>query len=247
MTTEPKVELITTIPGLNEIKDALPKPASKFIPDWWKNTPTVPTTFNIDGVSFGNVKVCPAFPDYFNKGFIVPMWVDSFLFYTDKNEDGIPEWKWRTANDQFIWELHTNEQYLNNVPHKFFGKESYFIFKSRLPWYVFTPPGYSLYQLPPFFHFNEDFSAIPGVRNTDTYHEMNIQLVIHSKNKEIFIPRGTPLAHYIPFKREAIDLEVRCATGEDTNLIAGHNLNFTTQFRPTTGYKKDKKKDIDTY
>jgi len=246
MTTEPKIELVTTIPGLNEIKDALPKPASKFIPDWWKNTPTVPTTFDMNTVSIGNVKVCPSFPDYFSKGFIVPMWVDSFLYYTE-NEDNIPEWKWKTANGQFSWSMHSKEQYLNDVPHKFFGKESHFIFKSRLPWYVFTPPGYSLYQLPPFFHFNEDFSAIPGVRDTDLYHEMNIQIVIHSKNKEIFIPRGTPLAHYIPFKRETIGLDVRYATERDNNLIAGHDLRTTTQFSALTGYKKAKKRAKDNY
>lgn len=240
MTIEPKVKLITTLPGLNEVEEALPKPASKFIPEWWKNTPNIPHKISLDSHQAGNVKGCPSFPDYFSKGFIVPMWVDSILCYTD-DEDG-KSWRWKTASSKFSWGAHANEQYIDDVPHKFFGKESYFIFKSRLPWYVYTDPGYSLYQLPPFFHFNEDFSVIPGVRDTDVRHEMNIQLVLHSKNKEIFIPRGTPIAHFIPFKREKIDLETRYATEDEINLLAGYDLRVETEFRPLVSYKKDKKR-----
>ena len=241
MDFEPKVELVTTIPGLNEIDDVLPKPASKFIPDWWKNTDTITTKVEMNNLSVGNVKVCPSFPDYFSKGFIVPMWVDSFLAY-EGDDDGNGEWRWQTASNQFSWEVHPHRQYLQDVPHKFFGKEGYFIFKIKFPWYVFTSPGYSLYQLPAFFHFNNDFSVIPGVRDTDVYHEMNIQVVIHSKNKEIFIPRGTPIAHYIPFKREKSDLDIRYATEKDSALIAAHELNLKTKFKPSVAYKDDKKR-----
>lgn len=238
---EPQVELITTINGLNEIEEALPKPASKFIPDWWKTTPAFPTQAFIEGRIAGNVKVCPSFPDYFSKGFIVPMWTDSIL-QVDTDEEGKDIWRWRTSSNLFSWQNHEKYQYLEDVPHTYFGKESYFVFKTRVPWFVFTPSGYSLYQLPPFFHFNEDFSVIPGVRDTDIYHEMNIQLVIHSKKKEIFIPRGMPLAHFIPFKREKLDLNIKYADEESTRRIAAHELNLQTKFSPLVAHKADKKK-----
>jgi len=242
---EPKVELVTDLPGLNSIEDALPKPASRFLPEWWKEMPTVRTEFSLDLDTPGNAKICPSFPDYLSRGFIVPMWVDSIL-YTDKDSDGNDTWRWRTADAKFSWEHHDNEQYLKHAPHKYLGREGYFVFKSRMPWYVFTEPGYSLYQLPPLLHFNEDFSAVPGVRDTDVYHEMNIQLVIHSLKKEIFIPRGTPLAHYIPFKREKVDLEIRYATEKDKEQIAAHQLNLTTKFSPVGVYKADRRRVNET-
>jgi hypothetical protein len=240
MEIEPLVELVTDIKGLNEVEEALPKPASHFVPNWWKKTPTVLAEPHIDSFTHGNVKTCPSFPDYFSKGFIVPMWVDSILLF-DTDKDGNDFWRWTTSNSSFTWETHSKEQYLNHSPHLYFGKKAHFVFKTKFPWYVFTSPGYSLYQLPPFFHFNEDFSVVPGVRDTDVYHEMNIQIVIHSKSKEIFIPRGTPLAHFIPFKREKIDLKVRYATDEDKIKMAAHDLNLDTKFSHVSSYKAERK------
>lgn len=237
-----KIELITDIPGLNDIEDAVPKPASKFLPDWWRDTPALKTETTLTSHVNGNFKICPSFPDYFSRGFIVPMWVDSIL-YADKDENNEDIWAWKTSNEQFSWQAHANYQYLKDVPHKYFGKESYFVFKAKLPWYVFTSPGISVYQLPTFFHFHEDFSVVPGVRDADIYHELNIQLLIHSKKKEIFIPRGTPLAHYIPFDRNlAIDLEIKYAEGNDINRIEAHRMNVRTKFSPLVAYKQDKKK-----
>lgn len=237
---EPKIRLVTDIPGLNSIEDAVPKPASKFLPEWWKTMPIKKTTPSLEGVAFGNAKVCPSFPAYLSRGFIVPMWVDSIL-YVEKDTEGNDCWRWRTADQKFSWQVHGSGQYMQHASHKYLGREGYFVFKSTLPWYVFTDPGYSLYQLPTLLHFNEDFSAVPGVRDTDVYHEMNIQLVIHSLKKEIFIPRGTPLAHFIPFKRETVDLEVQYATEEDKEKIAAHKLNVSTKFSPLVAYREDVK------
>jgi hypothetical protein len=64
--------------------------------------------------------------------------------------------------------------------------------------------------------------------------------------KEIFIPRGTPLAHYIPFKREKVDLEIRYATEKDKEQIAAHQLNLTTKFSPVGVYKTDRRRVNET-
>ena len=231
------VDFVTTIEGLSELDDCVPKKAQEYIPDWWKNSPTIKSKKKWSGNSAGNMKVCPSFSDYFTKGYIVPMWVDSHLYFNSETKD----WRWATSDSKFTWEMHTNEQYLDYVDHKFLNKESFFIFKTKLPWNVFTTKGYSLYQLPTFFHFNEDFSVVPGVRDTDVYHEMNIQFLIHTDKKEIFIPRGTPLAQYIPFKREKTILNVREANKKDLFNINKHNLNLSTRFVPLESYLKDRK------
>jgi hypothetical protein len=237
-TKTPEVNFITTVPGLNLLEDCLPKSAKEYIPEWWKEAPTIKTEKTWEGSIPGNMKVCPSFSDYFTKGYIVPMWVDSHLYYDSDSGD----WKWKTADGKFGWSSHSNSQYLDYVDHKFLNKDSFFVFKIRLPWYVFTTKGYSLYQLPTFFHFNEDFSVVPGVRDTDVYHEMNVQLLIHSNKKEIFIPRGTPLAQYIPFKREKTKYNIREATQKDLSKISAHDLNLSTRFIVLSSYLKDRKK-----
>lgn len=234
----PKVEFVTTVPGLEMLEDCLPKPAKEYIPQWWKNSLTIKTKKTWEGAIGGNMKVCPSFSDYFTKGYIIPMWCDSHLYYNSETKD----WSWATADNRFIWSSHPGEQYLDYVDHKFLNQKSFFVFKIQIPWYVFTSKNYSLYQLPTFFHFNEDFSVVPGVRDTDIYHEMNIQLVIHSDKKEIFIPRGTPLAQYIPFKREKTEYNIREATKKDLSKISIHNLNFSTRFVKLTSYLNDRKK-----
>ena len=234
----PEVNFVTNIFGLNLLEDCVPKPAKEYIPQWWKDTPTIKTEKHWGGSNHGNMKVCPSFSDYFTKGYIVPMWVDSHLYYDSSTGEG----KWVTADGNFIWESHSNEQYLDYVDHKFLNKESFFVFKIKLPWFIFTTKGYSLYQLPTFFHFNEDFSVVPGVRDTDVYHEMNVQILIHTDKKEIFIPRGTPLAQYIPFKREKTNYDVREATQKDLSKISAHNLNLSTKFVKLSSYLKDRKK-----
>jgi hypothetical protein len=233
----PEVNFISRMHGLTLLEDCLPKPAQEYIPQWWKDAPTIKSEKNWNGLVVGNMKVCPSFSDYFTKGYIVPMWVDSHLKYD--SETG--EWAWVVADNRFYWESHPNSQYLDYVDHKFLNKSSFYTFKTQLPWNIVTTKGYSLYQLPTFFHFNEDFSVVPGVRDTDVYHEMNIQLLIHSDKKEIFIPRGTPLAQYIPFKREKTKYDIREPNEKDLLRIAAHELNQTTRFIPLKSYLKDRK------
>jgi len=238
MFNRPKVEFISDIPGLTLIDECIPKPIQKFIPDWWKDFPNKKTTHSINETIFGNAKVCPSFVDYFSNGFVIPMWVDSYLYYDNEKEI----YSWRTACNEFQWQTHSNDQYINHVSHKYMGKDSYFVFKILCPWRVITNKGYSLYQLPTFYEFNEDFSAIPGVRDSENYHEMNIQILIHSTKKEIFIPRGTPLAHFIPFKKEKINYEIREKTESDRLMLSSNRLKIETKFSPLNTYNDEKRK-----
>jgi hypothetical protein len=235
---EPIIQFISTIPGLSSIDDCIPKPAIKFIPSWWKQTKNFPSYHHIDKAEAGNVKNCPSFMDYFSSGYILPMWADTILYYDNETKD----WSWRSSDARFTYSNHNNDQYLDFVNHSFLGKESYFVFKAHAPWRIITKPGYSTYQLPVFYHFNEDFSVLPGIRDSDTYHQINPQIVIHSSKKEIFIPRGTPLAQYIPFKREKNSILVRDANDKDMIKFMKDDLNFTTKFKGSDLYIDERKK-----
>ena len=232
------IEFVSTIPGLSSIEECVPKPAVKFIPTWWKEMKHVPSYHHIDEAVAGNVKNCPSFIDYFSQGYILPMWADTILYYDDQTKD----WSWRTSDPRFTYSNHNNDQYLDFSNHNFLGFDSYFIFKAHCPWRIITPPGYSTYQIPTFYHFNKDFSVLPGIRDSDTYHQINPQILIHSNKKEIFIPRGTPLAQYIPFKRKQDHGIVRDASEKDMLEFQKNDLSFTTKFPGSDLYIKNRKK-----
>jgi len=247
MKNKTDIQFISTIPNLSYIEECLPKPSNKFIPDWWKNLPAIKPINGIDESIVLNVKSCPAFPDYFSQGFIVPMWADTVLFY-DEDSD---VWKWRSSFPNSNWTNHLNEQFIISAKPNIFENIGKFVFKTNSPWNLITPPGYSVLQLPVFYHFNPDISVVPGVLATDVRHELNLQLIFHSNKKEIFIERGTPLVQYIPFKRNNfLKLNVRDATNEDNKFLSKSVATFDTTFSKGKEYlklRRNKDKEINKH
>jgi hypothetical protein len=234
----PLIQIVSTVKGLELVEEALPKPANKFIPEWWRTTPLVETSVTTEEVIVGNVKNCPSFPDYFSKGVIIPMWADTLLKY-DRNTN---QFSWRTSHPDFSWSVHGNEQFLTHVPFKFFNQTGKFVFKANCPWKIITPPGYSVYQLPLFYHYTNDFTVFPGVIDTDTHHDINQQVLLTADKDEILIKRGTPLVQYVPFKREPLKTEVRYQTEEDKKTFDNYNLSFFTKFPGSKEYASRRKK-----
>ncbi len=224
--SKPKIKFVSIVPGLSSIDECLPKPANKFLPSWWTKTHTVKSSTSLNSQVIGNVKTCPALPDYFSQGYIVPMWADTIIKYDSKSQI----YSWRTSDESFSWQAHTNEQMLQNVPVSFLKEKAYFIFKAICPWRIITPKGYSVYQFPLIYHFNNDITVLPGVIDTDVHHEINQQVLLLKDNKEVFIKRGTPIAQYIPFKRENSIFEIRDASLQDTKLFSDKDRFMTTKF-----------------
>jgi hypothetical protein len=227
-----KIEFITFVQGLESIEECRPKPAKNFIPQWFKDIPSnEPKT----------VKFCPSFPDYFSMGYVLPMWTDVKLQFNSEKQ----EWVWNTPSDQFLVEEHGNSQFIDYVKPSHQGVDGQFVFKMVCPWRIVTPPGWSVLQLPLFYNFNKEFSVLPGVIDTDIHHYINQQVLYHGNGKEIEIIRGTPLALYIPFKRENsdINLEVRSATENDIKKENTLLLNFKTMFRPGIYRKMQRDRD----
>jgi hypothetical protein len=234
---ESLIKFVSTIKGLSSIPEVLPKPAIKFIPNWWKKTFLTSPEVSFNVKNAGNVKNCPSFIDYFSNGVIVPMWVDSILYF---NKD-TKEWRWETADKKFAWANHSLPQFLDTVSYSYVNKPAHFVFKAVSPWRIITPKGYSVLQLPLFYHQNDDFSVLPGIIDSDYYHQANPQVLFHSNNSEIFIKRGTPLVQYIPFKRKTLNLKVSDATQKENDIFDLENLRFNTSFTSDNVYLKMRK------
>ena len=223
-----KIQFISTVEGLESIEECLPRPAKHFIPKWFKDVPS-----NIEST----VKDCPSFPDYFSQGYIMPMWSDVEL-QSDGNN-----WGWKTPVQDFSWTMHANSQFLDYTKVNFIGSDSQFVFKANCPWRIITPPGWSVLQLPLFYHFNQEWSVLPGVIDTDIHTEINQQVLYHGNSKAIRINCGDPFVLYIPFKRSnKLKSNVRYQTAKDIRKFKINNFLINNSFRPSGSYRKLQRK-----
>jgi hypothetical protein len=223
-----KIQFISTVEGLESIEECLPKPAKHFIPQWFKDIPSA---------KIGTVKDCPSFPDFFSQGYIIPMWADVEL---QANED---KWKWEVSMKEFSWSIHENNQFVDYVNANFNGTKSQFVFKANCPWRIITPPGWSVLQLPLFYHFNQEWSVMPGVIDTDIHTEINQQVLYHGDGEEIKINCGDPFVLYIPFKRSnKLKHDIRYQTKDDIKKFKINNFLINNLFHPNGNYRKLQRK-----
>ena len=223
MKNKNKITFVSIVPGLDMIKELQPKPAKNFIPEWFRQIPSDRTD---------TVKVCPSFPDYFSMGYVVPMWTDSIIRRDEKGP------YWATIQDDYRWDGHGDNQFIDHCYPNFQGSEATSVFKTESPWMLITPPGWSVLQLPMFYHFNKGYSILPGILDTDIHHEINQQVLYHGDGKDVTIKAGEPFALYIPFERKSkLGLEIRYQTEEDKHLFKSNHLDLNKHFRPNGAYR----------
>lgn len=225
-----KIQFISTVEGLETIEECLPRPAKHFIPKWFKDIPS-----QVENVV--TVKNCPSFPDYFSQGYIIPMWTDVKMNFVENYP------RFDVSAKRFSFETHTNAQMLDYKKANFNGIEGQFVFKANCPWRIITPPGWSVLQLPLFYHFNQEWSVLPGVIDTDIHTEINQQILYHGDGKEVIIKCGDPLVLYIPFKRaDKLKHEVRYQTQEEHKRFDKDQMILNQSFVPNGTYRKLQRK-----
>lgn len=212
------VEVFTKYKFLYDIEETRPKPASQFIPKWWKNMPRTETLIN--GKKTGTAKTCPSFSQMFSQGIVIPMWTDVIF---KRTKDGFT---WETPESTFTWEFHHNEQFISylNLP------KYQTVFKAISPWHIKTNKNVSVYQFPMFFHFNQDYTILPGIINTDYHWTINQQMIYTSDKDEFMIKRGDPFAWYLPFKRDKFNFEVSVADEKKQKQMDDNHMSVFTKF-----------------
>jgi hypothetical protein len=176
-----------------------PQPAHKFIPQWYKDTESyvggkkIPTTI---GMHSGTIKRCMPVFDAMTAGYIITSPAD--IYVSIKNGEQFFEWASLNLiefHDIIQAPLHP-ERKTHSYP------------KWMNPWAIKTPKGYSTLFVQP-FHRESLFSILPGVVDTDIYTApVNFPMVINDPNFEGFIPKGTPIAQAIPFKRDSWKMDI---------------------------------------
>lgn len=186
----------TNVSGFKDIEQ--PKPASAFIPDWYKNMDSYiggekkPTG---QGGTAATVKRCMPVFDAMTAGYIITLPAD--VYVSIKDEQQYFEW-----SDLGLVQFHPIEQAPEHP-----AKKPYAYPKWINHWSIKTPKGYSTLFVQP-FHREAPFTILPGIVDTDEYYApVNFPMVINDPKFEGMIPKGTPIAQVIPFKRESWSME----------------------------------------
>ena len=212
------VEVFTKHKFLYDMEETRPKPASQFLPSWWKEIPR--TTNSINGKVIGTAKSCPSFVQMFSQGVVIPMWTD-VIFKREGNE-----FTWQTPDNTFNWEFHPKEQLLSHLD----LPKYQMVYKAISPWFIKTNKNVSVYQFPMFFHFNNDYSVLPGIINTDYHWTINQQMIYTSEKDTFMIKRGDPFAWYLPFERNKFNFNIMPATDKRKKEIDDNHSSVFTKF-----------------
>lgn len=173
-----------------------PQPASKHIPEWYKDAVNYPNPENkkipLQDKPYATIKRCKPVWDMLTAGYIVETPYDIYIRQTAEG----PYFQW--LNEESI-AFQTREQAQN---HPWFRDINYAV---RLvhPWSIKTPKGYSILIMQPTHREPSPIEIIPGIVDTDDYSiPFNMFIKLVDPTFEGMIPASTPFAQIIPFKRD---------------------------------------------
>ena len=186
------MKIIFTNTSVAELEQ--PKSASKLIPDWYKNTQSYVSGERKpagNGKSSATIKRCIPVFDAITAGYIIELPADVFVSIRDGQQ-------WFEWSDFGLINFHPIEQAPEHPDKKPFAYPKWINY-----WAITTPKGYSTLFVQP-FHRESVFTILPGIVDTDQYTApVNFPFIINDPTFEGLIPKGTPIAQVIPFKRDS--------------------------------------------
>ena len=180
-----------------------PKPASEYIPEWYKKaeaylSPDGKKKPTLDGSPRATIKRCMPLWDMMTAGYILETPYDIYIHRVD----GEPYFQWG-ANDAIAFQV--MEQFQNHP----YSRDINYAVRIVIPWSIKTPKGWSVMIMEPQHHELGPITCASGIVDTDDYSlPTNMFLKLRDPNFEGMIPAGTPFLQIIPFKREAWESEL---------------------------------------
>jgi hypothetical protein len=211
-----------------------PKPATQFIPQWFKDmAPYEKSLDNPEGnkiivenmVSNASAKKCIPMRDAMTSGYIIPLWSDVQV-RQDIGIGGIPKITWRVQRD--VFGVHGQSAMEIPPPPGYDSVVYKFVSNLRIE----TPPGYSILVSSPFGHNDLPFLQIPAIIDSDkSVIDMSFPVWIKS-GLEGIIEKGTPIVQITPFKREDWKSEVDFITKEEFRyqIDKGFHTNIVNNY-----------------
>lgn len=188
-----------------------PQPANKFLPDWYKKNKIQNKleNFGADGTP-PHAKNCPAIQEEMTNGIIIPAWSD--MYFEIKNNS--VSWDFRVGNvviSPVGWVDGHNVQQTKLMNLNTIHNQG--VLKLMNPYFIETTEGYGTAFRDPFYHHRKNIRLLPGMVETDIWHETNFPFEFITDTKDIetkfVINAGDPLLMLTPYKKEeTINLNV---------------------------------------
>jgi len=179
-----------------------PKPASSYIPEWYKCVPKFEDNkFKVnvlpDGSTIANatMKSCIPFLDSFTTGYIQETWCDILIEKVDHEHIS-----YKYSGSPEIITIREKLSSKNIIDDNFYQIE----FVWQQPWTPRLPSGWSMLYTHPLNRNDLPFESLSGIIDNDVFYSErkgNYPFFI-KKDFEGLIPAGTPMFQMIPFKRE---------------------------------------------
>lgn len=233
---------IITFSPTSEIAYFPPQPASKVLPEWYKESESYiggkrqrTSESALNGLGVSTVKKCMPVFDALTAGYILFTQTD-VAFSNEYNDDGTFRnkfWAYPQSDETFN-PLSTHNA--NQLPkHPRLVEKLGGAAKFEQIFSIKTPPGYSCLFIHPVHREDLGFRIFEGVVDTDTYHgPVNFPFEFTDPDFEGVIPAGTPVAQVIPFKREEWEMEINKSVS-DVHHEQKRKMNLSWW----DGYKKN--------
>lgn len=208
-----------------------PRPANKLVPDWYRDLDMWKKN-QYPGEGWPTIKHCVPVQDMITSGYILTNPYDTII--QPFEAEGITDYETKSVVRDYV-KSHDHEQ----CPVKINGQSKHY-FKINQPWIIRTPPGYSCLFVQPFYHFEERFTLLPSIVDTDN-HDMEVSFPGYTlTDKEFKLEPGQPLMQVIPFKRDDWTMTVEHAPGVRSKLEsmrAAGMAGYRTLFHKKKSFK----------
>lgn len=221
----------------------LPKPASKFVPDWYRAQPGTAMdeeTALRAGFAPNTVKKCMPIFDLMSAGYMLLAPCDIFLDATNPEK---LEWQIPGPLGQFkqdLFSYHAPDQYENYpIDKDIYHKQ---LLRIMPTWSVGTEEGYSTMFFHPHHSDDSPLWAFGALVDTDKFITDGHLSFLVKKDFKGVIKQGTPLLQAVPFKREEWVMEV-AEPKESEEVLAAQRLNLRSIFSNAYKIKFRSKKE----
>jgi len=197
--------------------------AKKAIPKWFKDIPA-PKFKEIEDQNLKNhnLKLCPAFIDYFKNGISMPLWSDLFIRIGAKNT---LDYRWQYSDKRSDIEYHSPEQINNHFDPLFYQH-----LKITSPWLFSCEEDISFLAVEPGWQFDVLNTAriLSGVISFKYQSETNINMFITRGEKEtdLLFPAGMPIYHYFPLTERKVTIKNHLVSDKEFKNLKAKGFPF---------------------
>jgi hypothetical protein len=197
--------------------------AENNLPEWYKKIfsyiDNKKSKLSINGIPFttSTIKKCMPIFDTLTSGYLLNTWSD----ITIENVNGVITYH--------ITEPILAEHNIQQAPnHPAVHKQDDIIAKFMNNWGIKTPEGYSCLFIAP-VHRENPISILTGIVDTDTYYlPVHLPFTLTNRDFTGVIPKGTPIAQIIPFKRTEWNARYESINQEENEKI--NDKLYTSDF-----------------